>query len=159
MKVPISTQKTAILYMQQGYFDEAEKVLLALEAEDPNDPELPGLKERLMRSREEALLNPPIQMLEREENLEDEILSAIGQTESTVPRQRPGNGDRRQLAGQDSSVRGGKLLPFIKEGGLVSMAGEVGLEIAQRTLDKLPRRLSKRLNRVLSKIQERKRGF
>jgi len=138
MRVPIRTHTTALLYMQQGYFSQAQAVIDGLSETNPSDPRLDELRTRLEEFRKEVAEH----RLEQEADpqpCEVNEESAIEARKESLPK---------------PSVR---VLhePPPRRKGLRELAEETGREFARRALA----RFVGRLNRVLDRMQEKRRGF
>jgi|GEM_PF-6181174 len=155
MKTPIRTYKTAELYMQQGYFEEAREVLQALEAENSSDSKLPELYQKLEELIKEAEINPPVQQLERDEEYGSENIN--------IPSIQPAASQNTKQSQPQSCctvapVEHRKYTPTTKSSRtqrLVNAAADIGIDVAQRAVTGLV----KGLNHVITRIQERKGGL
>ena len=143
--------------MQQGYFEEARDVLRALEAENPTDSELPGLYSRLAELIREAEINPPVQQLERsEENVVDTFEPERNRIAASQPDRMPQA--QAETCCSVPMVEHKKYIPTpdaSRTQRLVNTAADIGIEVAQRAVTGLV----KGLNRVITRIQERKGGL
>lgn len=136
--------------MEQGYFEEAREVLLALEADEPSDPRLPELYSRLERLVKEAETNPPVQQLERNEEQDFYV-----QPSFAAQREVAQSGSCCRIERVPERIVSAQAASESRTQRLITVATGVGIDVAQRAVSVVV----KRLNRVISRIQERKGGL